>query len=118
MESFTINDLKESKKFLEQIRWDVTPRMFFEPPFSKQKRERPPADIEGFMFYIEIMNNRPVLMIMKNKKAMSKTVGSVEGIPEKLLEEALSCDKEDCLAGMYPLPKRLIEWLKKELGVS
>lgn len=117
MESFTISELRESKKFLEQIRWDVTPRMFFEPPFSKKKKERPPADIEGFMFYIEIMNNMPVLTIMKNKKALSKTVGYVEGVPENLLKEALDCDKEECVAGMYPLTDKLEAWLKKELGM-
>ena len=120
MEYFSINDLKESEKFLKLIRWDITPKMLFEPRFSQGVKEPEKAtdDIEGYMLYVDVVDDKPTLVIMRNRAAMSKTVGYVENIPEDLLREAMNCPAEECIAGMYPTTKKLDDWLKKELGLS
>ncbi len=116
MEHFSFEELRQSKKFIDNIRWDVTPKIFFQPrlPVSGKKA----VNIDGNMFYVDIVYNRPTLVIMRNTSSMSKTVGYVEDVPEDLLKEAMKCSGEECIAGMYPLTRKLEEWLKKELGLS
>ncbi len=120
MESFSIKDLGESKKFLDNLRWDMTPKILFEPRFPRTENEpeKTTFNIAGNMFYVDIVYNKPTLVIMRNRLAMSKTVGYVEDVPEDLLREAMNCSAEECIAGMYPITKKLEDWLKKELGLS
>ncbi len=120
MESFSIKDLIESKKFLKHIRWDITPKILLKPRFprSENEPEKTVDNIEGNMFYVDVVYNKPALVIMRNRTSMSKTIGYVEDDPEDLLREAVNCTPEECIAGMYPITKKLEEWLKKELGFS
>ncbi|MEF9437816.1 MAG: hypothetical protein L0922_03380 [Candidatus Mariimomonas ferrooxydans] len=116
MEHFSFEELRQSKKFIDNIRWDVTPKILLQPrlPVSGKKA----VNIDGNMFYVDIVYNRPTLVIMRNTSSMSKTVGYVEDVPEDLLKEAMKCSGEECIAGMYPITGKLEEWLKKELGLS
>lgn len=120
MESFSIKDLRESKKFLDNLRWDMTPKILFEPRFPRAENgpEKTTFNIAGNMFYVDIVLNKPTLVIMRNRSTMSKTVGYVEDVPEDLLRAAMNCSAEECIAGMYPITKKLEDWLKKELGLS
>ncbi len=116
MESFTIKDLKSSKPFLEGVRWDITPKIMFEPRFSGTE-EVSVVDIHGYMFYVDLFDNKPTLAIMKNGKSVSQTVGYVVDVPEDLLREAMGCLEGDCVSGMYPITQKLEAWLKKEFGL-
>jgi hypothetical protein len=112
----SINDLKKSQKFIQNIRWDITPRIFLDP--GSAPGDKPVDTTHGYMLYVDLFNDKPTLVIMQLKSIMSNTVGYVSDIPENLLREAMNCNEEDCIAGMYPLTKDLEEWLKKEFGLS
>lgn len=115
MEQFTIEELKNSEKFIQNIRWDITPRKFLEPTLAKSEEIGDKTD--KYMLYVDIVFNKPQVVIMRLREHMSKTVGYIDGVPHELLKEALNCDKEECKAGMYPLTPMLEEWLKKRLGL-
>ncbi len=104
--------LKNSSHFIENIRWDVTPKIFFDPGDK-------PVDItHGYMLYVDVIHDRPALAIMQLKRIMSKTVAYLNDIPEELLTEAMHCSTAECIGGMYPLTEKLTEWLREELGLS
>ena len=114
-EKFSVKDLKGYKDFLEELRWDITPKILFEPMFKKQGGSK---SMDGYMLYVDIIENQPVLMIMKNKYGMSETAAYIEGVPEDLLKETTDCPPDECIGGMYPITKKLEAWLKNELGLS
>ncbi len=119
MEHISINDLKKSHYFRQNIRWDVTPKIFLSPSIpSGNKAEGIVDATHGYMLYVDIVNDKPALVIMQLKYAMSRTVGYVDDIPEDLLREAMNCNAEEHKTGMCPLPKSLQEWLKKEMELS
>jgi hypothetical protein len=116
MELLNIEDLKKSKFFLENIRWDITPKLFVDPTSAGPGKT---ADISyGYMFYVDLINDRPALVVMQLKYAFSKTVGYIYEIPEDLLREAMHCEEAECIVGMYPVTGRLLGWLKKAFGIS
>lgn len=119
MVPISIDKLKKSQQFIDEIRWDVTPKIFFEPSYAQDDESGKPVDItHGYMLYVDLVNDKPALVIMQLKRIMSKTVGYVHDIPEELLREALHCQESDCVGGMYPLNNKLVGWLKKEFGLS
>lgn len=119
MEVISIQELKDKKSFLEEIRWDLTPKILMGPrELGKDRSPLVPENTDGFMFYIEVIGRKPVLVIMKSRFAMSQTAAYVSGVPDDLLREAARCSPEECLAGMYPLTEKLEKWLKQELGLS
>jgi hypothetical protein len=73
---------------------------------------------DGYMMYVEVINDSPVLVIMRNKYSMSKTVAYITDVPEDLLRESARCSPSECVAGMYPIARKLEDWLKKTLGTS
>ncbi len=118
MEILNIEDLKKSKYFIENIRWDITPKIFVDPS-SSGGESGGAADISyGYMFYVDLINERPALVIMQLKSNISKTVAYMHEIPEDLLREAMDCLDSECVVGMYPVTDELADWLKKELGLS
>jgi len=111
MEEFTFDELKESKKFLQNIRWDITPERFLEAGFFDRIKT------DCYMLYVDILFGKPHVVIMKIRGNMSKSVGYIKGVPDELLQEALNQGKGESRAGMYPLTPGLEEWLKKQLGL-
>jgi hypothetical protein len=112
----SIAKLSESPALLEELRWDVTPKIFIDPSSSGGDK---PVDITyGYMLYVDLMNDIPVLVIMQLRELMSKTVGYVHDVPEELLKEAMQCTESECIGGMYPIGEKLEQWLKKELDLS
>ena len=120
MEQVSINALRDKKVFIENIRWDVTPKIFVSPGFSQQEleSERARGGKDEYMLYIDSIHDKHVLMIMKLRYSYSTTVAYVTDIPADLLLEATNCPPEECIEGMFPLSKKLEDWLKKELGLS
>ncbi len=118
--NYTISKLKESEKFLKNIRWDITPKKFLASDASLQEsgQDKSEDSMIKYMLYVDLVYDKPALMIMRTRGAMSKTVGYVEDVPEGLLKEAMGCNTEECVSGMYPLTKELEAWLKKELEIS
>ncbi len=118
--SYTVDELKESEKFLKSIQWDLTPKAFIAPGHSEHKTEHGEAEkaILKYMLYVDLLDNKPTVMIMKIRGGSSATAGCIEDVPEDLLKEALSCNAEECASGMYLLTDKLMDWLKKELGIS
>jgi hypothetical protein len=115
----SINDVKQNQTFIQGIRWEVTPKIFMDPSSAPRSESGKPIDITyGYMLYVDIVNEKPVLMIMMLKRMMSQNVGYISEVPEDLLYEAMNCKGPDCIAGMYPIPGKLKDWLKKELDVS
>ena len=118
--NYTISELKESEKFLENIRWDMTPKRFMASDASLRESGADTSEesMIKYMLYVDTVYDKPALMIMRTRGAMSKTVGYVEDVPEELLKEAMGCNKEECESGMYPLTRELEAWLKKELAIE
>lgn len=114
----SINKLKNSKNFIDEIRWDITPRVFLEPASSSDESGKPIDITYGYMLYIDLIEDTPVMVIMQLKRLMSRTVGYVSDVPEDLLRESMHCLDSECIAGMYPLSEKLEAWLKKEFGLS
>jgi hypothetical protein len=111
--------LKNSPQIIEDIRWDVTPRIFVDPVSAPSADSGEAIDITyGYMLYVDLIHDKPAVVIMQLKRIMSKTVGYVHDIPEDMLHEAMRCDGRDCVSGMYPLSGTLEAWLKKEFGLS
>lgn len=111
----SVNKLKDSEHFRDNIRWDVTPRIFLNPKTSTGET----VDVtHGYMLYIDLVNGKPEMVIMQLKDIMSKTVGYVSDIPEDMLKEAMNCVATECVSGMYPLGEKLENWLKKEFGLN
>ncbi|RJQ46676.1 MAG: hypothetical protein C4538_06290 [Nitrospiraceae bacterium] len=115
MEKVTLDKLKPSKEFTENIRWDVTPKIFLNP---KNAAGETVNVSHGYMLYVDLVDNKPALVIMHMKDPLSKTVAYVTEMPEDLLKEAMNCPASECIGGMYPLTEKLQNWLKKELGIS
>lgn len=118
--SYTVDELKESEKFLKSVQWGLTPKAFIAPGHSEYKTEHGEAEsaILQYMLYVDLLDNKPTVMIMKIRGGMSQTAGCIEDVPEELLNEAMICEAEECLSGMYPLTDKLRDWLKNKLGIS
>ena len=120
MYSYTIVELKESKKFLKSIRWDLTPKTFVAPGHPECKPA--PGEEENttlkYILYVDLLYNKPAVMIMKVIGGSSATAGFIKDVPEDMLKEAMSCNSEECVSGMYPLSDKLRDWLKRGLGLS
>jgi hypothetical protein len=119
MELISFDVLKESPLIIKDIRWDVTPKIFFNPSSTPSDESGESVDTTfGYMLYVDLIDDKPALVIMQLKPFSSKTVGYVFDIPVELLREAMHCTESDCIGGMYPLTEKLEGWLKKEFGLS
>ncbi len=119
MRLLSINDLKQNKSFIQGIRWDVTPKIFMSPSSAPRSESGKLIDITyGYMLYVDIVNEKPALMIMMLRRMMSQNVGYIIDVPEDLLRDAMNCKGPDCIGGMYPITGKLEDWLMKELGFS
>ncbi len=118
MELISLKVFKESPLIIEDIRWEVTPKIFFNPSSVPDASENAVDMTYGYMLYVDVIDDKPALVIMQLRPLTSKTVGYVFDIPGELLREAMHCTDTDCIGGMYPLTEKLEGWLKKEFGLS
>jgi hypothetical protein len=116
MVPLSVEKVKVSPGFIEDIRFDITPRLFVDP---KSAPGGEPADLtHGYMLYIDLKNKRPVIMVMQMKQIMCRSVAYITDAPEELLKSSMESAGSECAEGMYPLSEELIGWLKKELNIS
>ena len=119
MEATTISELKQQPYFLEHVRWEVTPRVFLSPKVTSDEGFVATIDTSyGYMLYVDLVDEKPAIIIMQLKELISKTVSYIDEAPEDLLREAMQCADKECICGMYPLTGKIENWLKKELGIS
>jgi len=118
MLKLSINDLKKSEKFIKNIRWDVTPKIFLNPESAKDKDGKKADVTHGYMLYVDEVMHKPAVVIMQMKYMMSRTVGFIYDVPEDLLKDAMKKDDPESVAGMYPLTDKLKNWLKKQFGLA
>ena len=116
MVPLSVEKVKVSPGFIEDIRFDLTPRLFVDPKSAPGGK---PADLTyGYMLYIDLKDNRPVIMVMQMKQIMCRSVAYITDAPEELLKSSMESAGSECVEGMYPLSEELVAWLKKELGIS
>lgn len=116
MISLNFEKIKNTKAFIENVRWDVTPKIFIEPNSGPGSE---PVDLtHGYMLYVDMVEARPALVVMVLKRIISKTAGYIHDIPDDMLKECMQCDASECIAGMYPITEKLEQWLKKEFGLA
>ena len=116
MEPLSIEKVKVSPRFTEEIRFDMTPRLFVDPKSAPGDK---PANLShGYMLYIDLMENRPVVMVMQMKSIVCRSVGYITDVPDDLLKSAMESAGDECASGMYPLGDELTAWFKKELNIS
>jgi hypothetical protein len=118
MVKLSIEDLKKSENFKTKIRWEVSPRVFFDPIAAAGGDPDKAVDVtHGYMLYVDIMEDRPAIVVMQLKQIISKTVGYLHDAPVDLMEEAMNCPEDQKIQGMCPLTGGLVEWLKRELEI-
>jgi len=119
MKATTIRELKQQSYFLEHVRWEVTPKVFLSPKVTTQDGSVATIDTSyGYMLYVDLVDDKPAIIIMQLKELISKTVSYIDEAPEELLKEAMHCAGNECIGGMYPLTEKLENWLKQQLGIS
>jgi hypothetical protein len=115
----SLNDIKREPFVIEHIRWDLNPKDLMEPRSSitdEGIKTREP--IKGYVFYIDTMDKKPILFLMRHTAAdYAETLAQIDEIPQELLLEAVEENKDKAYFGMYPINKKIEEWLKRELGV-
>lgn len=115
MVPLSIEKLKVSPNFIKDIRFDITPKLFVDPKSAPGG----PADITyGYMLYIDLKNDRPVIMVMQMKSIICRSVAYITDAPEELLKASMESAGAESAEGMYPLSEELTAWLKKELGIA
>jgi len=115
----SLEEIKEEPFIIEHILWDIAPKDLMEPRQKitgegVQKREL----IKGYVFYIDTMDVKPILFLMRHTAAdYAETLAQIGEIPQELLVEAVEENKAKAYFGMCAINKKVEAWLKKELGV-
>ncbi len=119
-ELLTLNDIKKEPFVIEHILWNLEPKHLMSPKIKKTEEEIKIRDeIKGYVFYIETMHTKPKLFLMLHTAAeFAETAAQIDEIPQEMLLEAIEENEDKHYFGMYPINKKVEEWLKKELGVS
>ncbi|MEW6740081.1 MAG: DVU0772 family protein [Nitrospirota bacterium] len=114
----SLNDIKKESFVIEHIRWDIEPKDLMEPRSSiTDEGIKTRETIKGYVFYIDTMDKKPILFLMRHTAAdYAETLAQIDEIPQDLLLEAVEENKNKAYFGMYPINKKVEEWLKKELG--
>lgn len=114
----SLGDIKNDKYVVERIIWGFEPKRLMEPhKIKKDDGEEIRNEIKGYFFYIETMDEKPALFLMRHTAfGYAETVAKVDEIPDELLAEAIDENKDRGYFGMYPVNKKVEDWLKKELA--
>lgn len=116
----SFSEVKKEPFIISNIRWDLEPKDMMEPRCAITEeglKKREP--IKGYIFYIDAMEDRPRLFLMRHTAAeYAETLAEVEEIPQELLLKAIEENKDREYFKMYPINKDIEKWLKKELGIE
>ncbi len=116
----SLADLKRDKWIHKHIIWEIEPKQLMEPRcrITKEGKEERKT-ISGYLFYIDRMGKKPALFLMCHTAGgYAETVASIDKIPDDLIVEAIEENKKKEYFGMYPINKKIENWLKKELGIE
>lgn len=115
----SLEDIREEPFVIENIRWDIEPKCLMERESVTGKNGRILKEpLMGYVFYIDNISTKPVLSLMRHTAAdFAETLAQIE-IPEELLFEAIEEGRDRAYFSMYPLNKKVENWLKKELGIA
>jgi hypothetical protein len=72
--------------------------------------------ISGYLFYIDKMGKKPTMC--HTSMGYAETMAKIDEIPDYLSAEAIEENKQKEYFGMYPINKRIENWLRKELGIE
>jgi hypothetical protein len=117
----TLKELKEDKLVLDRILWEMEPKQIMDPIYTinaEGKQEK--RILRGYIFYIDKMaGDKPALFLMCHTgSGYAQTVAQIVEIPDELITAALEENKDREYFGMYPINKKIENWLKKECGVQ
>lgn len=114
-----LSRLKKNRVFMDNLRWDVTLEFLFKPRFVHSEKDSALVkETQGFMFYIDYMEDISNLMVLKTYHLRSKTIGQVDEVPNDLILNAAKKQGVKSVGGMYPIDAALEKWLKGHLGIS
>ena len=114
------DDIKKDKFILSNIIWDIEPKQLMEPRIIKtDKGIEYKKPISGYFFYVDIIDKKPALFLMRHTSSdYAETVARINEIPVELLVEAVDENKDKKFFGMYPINKKVENWLKKALCIE
>ena len=111
--NMSLSALRDDVEFMRHVRLDLTPESLFITRFGAN-----PEETDGFMFYLDLMDGPPSLMLMKTFNATSMTVGEVQGCPDEMLFGATRVEGVKDVSGMYPVSRDITDWIRAGLGLS
>jgi hypothetical protein len=117
----TLNGLKGNKHVLKHIIWDIEPKQLMEPRLRiTEEGKQETKIISGYLFYIDKMaDKKPTLFLMCHTTGgYAETCAMINEIPDELIAGAIAENKDKEFFSMYPINKKVEEWLKKELGIQ
>ena len=119
-ELLSFDDIKGQPFVIENIRWDLQPKDMAEPKYklTPEGSVQVRGPIKGYIFYIDTMGEAPALFLMHHTAIeFAKTFAQIREIPPELLAEAVEENKDKAYFRMYPINRKVEDWLRRELGV-
>jgi hypothetical protein len=118
--NLSLSSLKKNRFILEHILWDFEPKQLMQARCRiAGKGPEPATTPSGYILYIETMEKNPGLfLMMQNAAGYAETLGKINDVPDDLLAEAIQENRSMEYSKMFPINKRLKEWLKRELGIA
>jgi hypothetical protein len=112
--------LKKDRYVVDHILWDFEHRQLMQSSFKTGGASNKPAvKSAGYIFYIETMDKKPGLFLMiQNASGHAETLAKIADVPDELISDAIEENKEKKFSGMYPISRKMADWLKKELAVQ
>lgn len=111
----TLEDIRNDKEMVKNIRWDMTPEKVFTPRTVQtqddiERLRKDITDQAGYYFYIDVWNCQARLALMHLKPDGSATAEIITEFPEKALIEAIEEHGGAInISGHYPISA----WVKK-----
>jgi len=117
----SFDDLKKDSEVCKDILWNLEPKHLMDPKYKVTESGNVETKIlRGYIFYIDTMTEgKPALFLMcHTTMGYAETVARIDEIPDEFISEAMLENKGKEYFGMYPISKKMTDWLKKELGIK
>lgn len=114
----SLKDLKKDPYVAQHIVWGFEPNQLMQPGFGCDKAGSSKDKITGYLFYIETIDEKPGLFLMRHAShGCAETIAKIEEIPQDLISEAISENAGKGYGGMYPINRKIEDWLKNAFGI-